>query len=70
MTTIKIHNVETGEVIEREMTPEELEQYAEDVASSTAKREAAAVAKQAADAAQAKLAILGLTADDLKALGL
>jgi len=70
MTTIKIHNVETGEIIEREMTPEELEQYAEDVASSTEKREAAAVAKEAADAALAKLAVLGLTADDLRALDL
>lgn len=28
MPTIKIHNVETGEVIEREMTPEEAEALA------------------------------------------
>ena len=30
MTTIKIHNVETGEVIEREMNAEELTQWESD----------------------------------------
>ncbi len=27
METIKVHNIETGEVIEREMTPEELADF-------------------------------------------
>jgi hypothetical protein len=72
--TIKIHNVETGEVIEREMTVEELTQMEADVAKAQEIRvaEAAALAEAEAAkvAAQAKLAALGLTADDLKALGL
>ena len=40
MTTIKIHNVETGEVIEREMTPEELTQWEIDKAKAIAAAEA------------------------------
>ena len=47
MTTIKIHNVETGEVIEREMNAEELAQWETDNAKAIA-------------AAEAKLAELGL----------
>lgn len=70
MTTIKIHNAETGEVIEREMTKEELAQWATDNALAEAEK-TAEIEKQAAKAtAQAKLAALGLTTDDLKALGL
>ena len=67
---IKIHNVETGEVIEREMNAEELAQWEKDQASAQATREAEAEAKAKRAAAEAKLAALGLTADDLKALGL
>jgi hypothetical protein len=47
MTTIKIHNVETGEVIEREMNAEELAQWEADKAKAIA-------------TAEAKLAELGL----------
>jgi len=68
------HNVETGEVTEIELT-------AEEIADVLARQEAAKpkvaaieaeIAKFKADkeSAQAKLAALGLTADDLKALGL
>jgi hypothetical protein len=68
--TIKIHNAETGEVIEREMTDNELAQYEANQAAEVARQaaEAAKVAEKAA--ALAKLAALGLTEDDLKALGL
>ena len=70
MPTIKIHNAETGEVIERDMTAEELAQWETDRAQE-AQRQAEAEAKaQAKASAEAKLAALGLTADDLKALGL
>jgi hypothetical protein len=66
---IKIHNTETDEVIEREMTEAE---YAEHLKSFEPKPLTLEEAKAAEDkeAAQAKLAALGLTADDLKALGL
>lgn len=68
--TIKIHNVETGEVIEREMNAKELAQW--QAAKTEAQAETQAKAQKAAEkaAATAKLAALGLTEDDLKALGL
>lgn len=68
--SIKIHNVETGEIIEREMNAAELEQWEIDKAASEAKAQAEAEAQVKRAAAEAKLAALGLTADDLKALGL
>jgi hypothetical protein len=68
--TVRIHNTETDEVIDREMTDAEYETY-------LAEKEIAAQHKQdyldqiaAKEAAQVKLAALGLTTDDLKALGL
>lgn len=74
MPTITIHNAETNEVIEREMTIAEKTQWDKDQAESKARKElqtqlkAEAAEKKAA--AEAKLAALGLDADDLKALGL
>ena len=70
MPTIKIHNAETGEVFEREMTDEELEKLnrVQEESQARAKAQTEAAAKKAA--AEAKLAALGLDADDLKALGL
>jgi hypothetical protein len=71
---IKIHNVETNEVIEREMTEDEISQLEADkladekLALLQAEQDAKAKADKAA--AEAKLAVLGLTTDDLKALGL
>jgi hypothetical protein len=62
---IKIHNAETGEVIEREMTKAEADQYALDSAVATA-RETAEAAKAAEKAAL--LAKLGITADEAKLL--
>lgn len=65
MTQIKIHNVETGEVIEREMNAEELAQWEAD----KAKAEAEAQAKAAAAAAKAALlAKLGITEEEAKLL--
>jgi hypothetical protein len=72
MTTpqVKIVNAETGEETLRDMNTEELAQLAKEIADREAIE--AIEAKAAADkaAAGAKLAALGLTADDLKALGL
>ena len=67
---IKIVNVQTGEEIVREMNDEEFANYEIDVARGKAKEEAIAQAEADKVAAQAKLAALGLTADDLKVLGL
>jgi len=70
MITIVIHNTETGEIIERDMTAKELAQHEKDLANAKAeqiKKQEKATAKAAAEA---KLTALGLTADDLKALGL
>ena len=65
MTTIKIHNVETGEVIEREMNAEELAQLEADQAAALARQEAEA-AKAAEKAAL--LNRLGITEDEAKLL--
>lgn len=65
MTMIKIHNVETGEVTEREMNAQELAQLEAD----KAKAEAEAQAKAEAEAAKAALlAKLGITEEEAKLL--
>ena len=63
--TVTIHNVETGEIITREMNAEELTQNAADKAAYQAFKEAEE--KAAADKA-ALLAKLGITADELHTL--
>lgn len=68
---IYYYNHNTGEEIIREMTDEEQAERDAQVAAflaEEAQTKADAEAKRAA--AEAKLAALGLTADDLKALGL
>lgn len=66
----RIHNTATGEIIDREMTDEEYALFKADV-EANAERQAEAETKSAKKAAaEAKLADLGLTPDDLKALGL
>jgi membrane protein involved in colicin uptake len=70
MPLIKIHNAATGEEIEREMNAKELEQWEKDQASAAAQAQAKAEAAAKKAAAEAKLALLGLDADDLRALGL
>jgi len=62
---IKEHNVETGEVIEREMTVEEIKQFESDKAEVVAK------AKAEATKATAKAALLdklGITAEEAQLL--
>jgi len=79
--SIRIHNVQTDEIVDREMTDEEFEiyrleketqlrnQFAEKQALAQVEAEAQAKAEAKA-AAQAKLEALGLTIEDLTALGL
>ena len=63
--TIRIHNIETDEVIDREMNNAEFEQYEADKAAQAV----AAVAKAKAEADKAALLPrLGLTEDELKTI--
>lgn len=62
---IKIHNVETGEVVEREMTDAELKEYEKDQAQAQALRDAEAT--KATEKA-ALLAKLGITDEEAKLL--
>ena len=62
---VTAHNAETNEVINREMTAEELKQNEKDKAEGAALKKAAA---DAADAKAALLAKLGITADEAKLL--
>ncbi len=65
MVTKIIHNIETGEIIEREMNAEELAQLEAD----KAKTEAEAQAKAQAEAAKAALLEkLGITEEEAKLL--
>ena len=68
--TITIHNAETGEIIQREMDANELAQWEIDKANAQKEKEAELKVEAAKEAAEAKLTALGLTTDDLKALGL
>jgi hypothetical protein len=68
---IQIHDATTDEVIVREMTDDEQASFdAANAQSITQAEENRAAAKTAKEAAQTKLEALGLTPDDLKALGL
>ena len=64
---IRIHDLSTDEIIDREMTDVE---YAELQLQQTNLIANELANEQAKAAATAKLTALGLTADDLKALGL
>jgi hypothetical protein len=72
MTTpqIKMVDAETGEETLRDMNATELAQLAKEVLEREASEQAEAEAQAKKAAAEAKLEALGLTAGDLKALGL
>ena len=65
---IRIHDVETGEIIDREMTIEEIAQLVKD----REERETTIAKVQAAEAAKAsakaKLSALGLTEDEVQSI--
>jgi len=67
---IKEYNCETQEEIIRDATDAEIAQLAKDKAESDARKAEAEAKAQAKTAAEGKLAALGLTTDDLRALGL
>ena len=64
---IRIHDLATNEVVDREMTTDEFAVYeAQQIAEAEAQNKIA----EAKAAAEAKLSALGLTTADLQALGL
>lgn len=67
---IKEHNATTNEVIVRDMTEAEIESLEVFRAEAQAQKEAKEQKELDKKKAEAKLAALGLTADDLRALGL
>ena len=67
---IRIHDISTDEVIDREMTDTEFAEYEAQQALDDSRSELLALQIAKKLAAQAKLEALGLTTDDLKALGL
>lgn len=67
---IKEYNCETGIETIRDATDAEIAQMEIDTANAVARQAEAEAAAQAKAAAEAKLAALGLTTEDLKALGL
>lgn len=67
---IRIHDLETDEIIDREMTEKEYLDYLAVQAAQVESDKAKAKAEADKAAAQAKLEALGLTVQDLAALGL
>jgi hypothetical protein len=67
---IKIVNCETGEEIVRDATDAEIAQMEINAANYAVEQAEAEAKAQAKAAAEGKLAALGLTTDDLRALGL
>ncbi len=67
---VTIHDASTDEIVVREMNDEEFADFEARLAIQEFKDEEAKAKETAKKAAQAKLAALGLTTDDLKALGL
>lgn len=65
MTTIVIHNTETGEIFERDMTAEELAQHQKDLANAEAEK---IKKQQKAAAKEALLDKLGITEEEAKLL--
>jgi hypothetical protein len=68
--TVRIHNMATDEVIDREMNDAEYAQHLENLEAKAIKDAEVEAKAEAKVAAEGKLAALGLTTDDLRALGL
>jgi hypothetical protein len=67
---IKEYNCETGEEVVRDATAAEIAQMAIDADNAATEKAKGQAKAQAKAAAESKLAALGLTTDDLRALGL
>jgi len=67
---IRIHDLATDEIIDREMNDQEFAQHQAHLENEAAIKAEAEAKAQAKATAEGKLAALGLTTDDLRALGL
>jgi hypothetical protein len=67
---IRIHDLATDEIVDREMTDDEYTKWQLEQANEAEYEAAKAAAEAAKAAAEAKLEALGLTKEDLQALGL
>jgi hypothetical protein len=67
---VKEYNCKTGEEIVRDATPAEIAQIEIDAANAIVLKAEAEAKAQAKATAEGKLAALGLTINDLRALGL
>jgi hypothetical protein len=67
---IRIHDIATNEIIDREMTVAEFKIYETNQAEQAEAQAEAEARAEAKLIAEGKLAALGLTTDDLRALGL
>jgi hypothetical protein len=67
--TITIHNVVSGEIITREMDADELAAYETNKENIAKEKQLETQNIVKRETAESKLAALGITADDLKALG-
>lgn len=66
----KIVNIETNEILFRDYTESEMAEVEKAITEGKVKAEAEAEAVAKRELAEAKLKALGLTADDLRALGI
>ena len=65
---IRIHNVTTGEIVDREMNAEEIKQKELDAANAKKEADAIAAKEASRNSALAKLAALGLTPEEISAI--
>jgi hypothetical protein len=70
MITKRIHNIETNEIEDTPLTEAELAEFEKQKKTGEVKAAEYAELEAKKKSAEEKLAALGLTADDLKALGL
>ncbi len=65
---IRIHDLATGEIIDREMNADEIKQKELDAANAKIKADAIAAKEATRNSALAKLAALGLTPEEISAI--
>lgn len=65
---IRIHDLSTGEIVDREMTDEEFTAHKADQKADAARRAEADAKVAARESALAKLSALGLTPEEIAAL--
>ena len=64
----RIHDIETNEIVDREMTDQEFKQYKVDQESFKADKAEIESKKAARESALSKLAALGLTPEEINAI--